>query len=336
MAVVPQLCGFVPSESLVVVSLRGAAQQVGLTMRVDLPPEAAQRALAEQIADRVGADHGCAALVTVWTADAPSGAAGLPGERLVAAVARALRRHRVPTLVRLLVGSDRWWSYDCTGPCCPPEGTPLPAGATPAVDAVSAAHALAGRAVLPSRADLVSSLAPGGAAASQRLEAAASARSRRVQVEGRVAVGREALRAWRRAVDRSPGPGSQLGPEGAASLTVSLGDLLVRDEVLTWALDDDDALLSLLLQLAAASVPPYDVPVCALVAWTAHARGDGALANVALDRALAADPEHGLALLCRSALDAQVQPAQVRALLADARAVLRRQHPWTGVGTVPG
>lgn len=344
--VVPLLCGFVPTESLVVVSLRGRSGQVGLTQRVDLPPPQAGRAVARDVAVRVRADGARAAVVTVWT-DAepePGPAAGrdggpegavLPGSPVAAAVRRALRRQGVDVPVRLLIGRGRWWSYDCSAACCPPEGTPLTAVPSAAADAVRAQGALAGRAVLPSRDALVAALLPPDpVTVVPRLAATAAARERRIAVEGRVAVGRACLAQWRRALARAPQPDAAGGPAGAAQLVVSLADQVVRDTVAGLALEDDAALLGLLLQLAAASCAPFDVPVCTLVGWVAHARGDGALANVALDRALDGDPTYGLARLCRVALDGQVAPRQVRELLADARMLLHRQHPWTAVGTV--
>lgn len=330
-AALPQLCGFVPEESLVLVSLRGPRSRVGLTMRVDLPRPEAERALATQVAARLRADGARRAVVAVVT-DAPDDPDGLPRQRLVTAVERAARRAGVGVTERLLVRGRRWWSYGCADPdCCPPDGTPLDVAPTPALDLVAAQRALTGRAVLPSRDDLVASLAaPRDAALAARLAAADAARRRRTAQEGRVAVGRDALRLWRRALDRALEPGGAvLGAEAAAHLAVCLRDVLVRDTVLTWALDDDEALLALLLRLAAGTPPPHDADLCALVGWTAHLRGEGALANVALDRALAADPAHGLAGLCRQALDAQVGPAAVRSLLQDARAVLGSQHPWT-------
>jgi hypothetical protein len=47
-------------------------------------------------------------------------------------------------------------------------------------------------------------------------------------------------------------------------------------------------------------------------------RGDGALANVALERALAGEPGYSFALLLRAALDACLPPAEVRRLIREA------------------
>ena len=49
-----------------------------------------------------------------------------------------------------------------------------------------------------------------------------------------------------------------------------------------------------------------------LLAFTAWQAGDGALANIAIDRALAADPAYSMALLLRDIMDAGVPPSEAR------------------------
>ena len=98
-----------------------------------------------------------------------------------------------------------------------------------------------------------------------------------------------------------------------------------RDEVATWTLHDRDALMSLLVALARQSVPPYDAPVCTLLAWVAYADGNGGLANVALERVAVSDPDYSMAQLLRQALDAQIPPSQVRRVLRGTRGELRRR-----------
>jgi hypothetical protein len=51
-----------------------------------------------------------------------------------------------------------------------------------------------------------------------------------------------------------------------------------------------------------------------LLAFAALARGDGALAGVALERALSADPGYTMALLICQAIDVGMTPAQVFAI----------------------
>jgi len=331
-AALPHLCGFVPTESLVVVALHGLRRRVGLTMRVDLPSRDNEDLLAADLVDRLAVAGADATMLVLCTEAEASGS--LPRARLVRRFRAAALRGGLDVGDALLVRSGRWWSYVCDDErCCPAEGTPLDSEHSEAVGLVQAHAALEGRAVLASREDLVASLAPpAGAArdaAAAALVEAEHERAAQVCGRGRAATGRCSLTLWRQAVAWAGRPPLDLPAATAATLVVSLGDCLVRDEVLGWVLDDDAALLTLLLSLAAASPAPWDAPVCTLLAWLAHARGDGGLANVALDRALLAQPGYALALLSRQALDGQVLPAQVRELLADSRRVLRTAHPWT-------
>ena len=317
-AVLPSLCGFPPTESLVLLSLRGPRSRLGLTARVDLPGPGDQDGLAGLCAGRMAADGASCVVVVVLSEH---------GRRddLVHAVRAALTERGVGVLEALHVTGGRWSSYTCTGSCCPAEGTPVPA-APPVLGLVQAEQVATGRVVLPSREDLVRSLAPptllAAAAAEQRLEQAGSAWLRSRAEHGVAAARRSTLDHVQALLDRVAA-GTPVGPADAAVLAVGLGDLHARDGVATLILTREDELLSLLGQVARQVVPPDDAPVCTLLAWTAYARGDGALANVALDRALAGRPDYSLALLLRSCLDAGVRPEEVRSLARGTEQVLR-------------
>lgn len=315
-AAVPHLCGFVPTESLVAVSLRGERRRIGLTLRVDLPPDAVAGEAAEQVAARLAADDARAVALVVFTDEAGD----RPRAGLVGALTGAVQDCDITVIEALLVRDGLWSSYTCRHPeCCPAEGTPIPAGG--AVDLLAATAAYDGRAVLRDRDELVASLAPpvllAARAAEQGLDAALVARLADVTERGREAVCAAALTALRDALS--------VPTTEEPALVVSLQDVRVRDEVATWALDDSEQLLSLLMGLARRSVAPYDVPVCTLVALVSWVRGDGALANVALDRALAGDPAYGMALLLRAGLDGQLPPAAVRQWLRETRRSMRPQ-----------
>jgi hypothetical protein len=58
--------------------------------------------------------------------------------------------------------------------------------------------------------------------------------------------------------------------------------------------------------------PGYVAAPASLLAFTAWQAGDGALANLALDRALADQPDYSMALLLRDALAACLPPAAAR------------------------
>lgn len=317
-AVVPLLCGFTPTQSLVVVSLRGPTGRIGLTMRFDLDWAAVDpKGFAEQVAGRLALDGAVRTVLVVLTDQAGPGQA-LPWRDLVDEVGDACLARGTVAQEALLVTGDRWWSYLCADAgCCPPGGTPLSgAPATPAVALVQAERVLGGRVVLASREALAATVAApvqlAAAAAQQHLRDAVRARSGH---DGACLRARD-VAAARALLDHVEAGGS-VGAGAAAALAVSCGDVHVRDEVATWCLDRHEPLLSLLLQVARRVVPPYDPPVLALVAWTAYAQGDGGLANVALERCLSSDPAYALGVLLRQALDRQLPPRAVRRLLTD-------------------
>ena len=121
---------------------------------------------------------------------------------------------------------------------------------------------------------------------------------------GQVAV-RDAIRRYR--------DGAQVGTEHAAWLTVALRQLRVRDDA--WARMEPGhriAHLQLWTDLTRLARPGYVAAPAALLAFVAWQSGDGALANVALDRALADNPRYSMALLLREALDSGAPPAMAR------------------------
>lgn len=328
---IPHLCGFRPHESLVLVSLRGERKRVGLTLRFDLPPADAEAALAREGAERLRADAARRAVAVVYT-EAPDDDAGLVRGRLVEQLVERCEHVGIGIDDALLVRADRWLSYRCDDPvCCPVDGTPLAHAAdSSTLGLVAAAQAADGRAVLASREALAASIAApqllARASAEQALDRAdACHRADRLD-RGRQAVLSAAIDRFRVVLDRYTDPPGRVDLEESAALIVALHDVLVRDEVATWALRDRDALLSLLTDLARHAVPPYDAPVCTLLAWVAYAEGNGGLANVALERVLASTPDYSMAQLLRQALDAQIPPDQVRRVLRGTRSELRRHR----------
>lgn len=296
-AALPVLLGFVPRESVVLVCLDGT--RIGLTVRCDLPPAALAGALVDDLRRRLaraGAGRVHAFLCTEEPGDDP-------WPRL-----SALLRGLPAELVDLvLVRDGRWRSLLCADTaCCPSDGLPLPEQA-PALTLVRAEAALRGRAVLPDRSALVAALRPPVVPPEvlAALGATELALAQEVVQDGRAACRARLLDAFREALVKGRGSGE---------LAVALHDVRVRDAVLAWSLRREERLLTLLLDLARTTPAPYDAPVCACLAWVAYQRGDGALTQVALDRALATDAQHGLAVLLQQALDGQVPPRTLRAV----------------------
>jgi hypothetical protein len=102
--------------------------------------------------------------------------------------------------------------------------------------------------------------------------------------------------------------GGRLSDADAARLSVLISDLRVRDEA--WALiDPADTGPHLALWTDMTRRAVTNVAACAsLLAFAAWTAGNGALANIALDRALDADPGYSMAHLITEALQAGLPP----------------------------
>lgn len=332
-AAVPVLLGFRPRESLVVIALGGpSGRRVGLTLRADLPPPddpggGAVRAVAARLAGHLTLDEPDAAAVVLFGGGSGPGGPG-PG---AAAAARCTcdALEAVGIEVRTVLwaaAAERGAPWACLGRCgC--SGT-LP---DPSATATAAAAAGAGQVLYRDRAEL------------ERLVAAGDpARIRR----------REALlrRSVARRLDRlgalaEPGPGVRAGPDpfevletalrdaAAGNLALSdervlaLADALagpgVRDAVLRRCVGDADgsgsgappvraAAETLWAALCRELPDPEAAEPAALLAVCALLRGDGALANVALDRAERSWPGHRLTRLVRAVASAGLRPSLVR------------------------
>jgi hypothetical protein len=246
-------------------------------------------------------------------------------DRVVAPVAAALRSRAAEagiTLTEVLRAEDgRYWSYVCSNPdCCPPEGTPFDVADHPATRAFAAS----GRRVLASREELAATIAPaeGDLAAAMRsateqAEREVAARvGRMVPVRHRIvrrrlvaAVGQpmtaDAIRRYR--------AGETIDPEAAGWLVVALRELRVRDDAWARMLPEHNAAHTRLwADLTRLAPPGYVAAPATLLAFVAWQAGDGALGNVALDRALADDRGYSMARLVRRALDCGAPPSMAR------------------------
>ncbi|HEX6577180.1 MAG TPA: DUF4192 family protein, partial [Jiangellaceae bacterium] len=69
----------------------------------------------------------------------------------------------------------------------------------------------------------------------------------------------------------------------------------------------------------------HAAPVCTVLASVAYQQGDGALAGVALERALRCDPGYTMARMLATMLHGQIKPARLRSLSRTVRRDLRRR-----------
>ncbi|WP_434742180.1 DUF4192 domain-containing protein [Micromonospora sp. SH-82] len=346
-AAVPYLLGFHPVDSVVVIAFRG--QRIVFAARADLP--------------EVGTDPGLPArhLVEVLgrqDAEATTLVGYGPPTRVtpsIDAVRAALDDTDLVLIDALRVTDGRYWSYLCTSPgCCPPEGTAY----DPMSSEVSVAAIYAGQVALPDRAALSAQVAPVTGSARTAMRDATDRAGQRLQrlldeaspVEaepvgqtdpGLAEVEREALdAAGRKAVRdtlRRHRRGGHLTDDEVAWLSLLLVHLPVRDHAWerTDGRDEDIALWSDVLRRVDPELSAAPASLLAFAAWRA---GQGALAAVTLERALAEHPDYSLALFLDDLLRRGTPPSRLDgwpgtvAADADARsdaktdAVVRARH----------
>jgi hypothetical protein len=312
LAVIPHLLGFTPTRSLVIAGARGPRHRIDVTLRFDLP-DPPDHTLAEAIAGQAisvltGQDFTTAVVIGYG-----------PGE-LVTPVADTLRDALAGTSVRvhdiLRVENGRYWSYVCSNPeCCPAEGVPFDPGTHPAAAILAG---FSGRQVLASREQLAARFAPvtGNAAEAMRQE---TTRAERIAAR-LLAEATQAGDTSRPVIDRGLGAvqaaigiyrdgGSISLASQFAWLALALSSLRVRDDA--WARMDPehrDDHLRLWTDLTRHAQPGYVAAPASLLAFTAWQVGNGALANLALDRAEADDPGYSMAHLLRDTLTAGAPP----------------------------
>ena len=306
LASIPHLLGFTPTASLVVVGATGVGG-VQVAFRYDLPDPPESTVVADIAAHAVSVLAHQQLTIVI--------AVGYGPGRLVTPLADALRgavpRAGVRLHDMLRVEDGRYWSYLCTNPeCCPAEGVPF----NPAAHEAARVLAASGQPVLPSRDALAATIAPltgpGAETMRQATQQAERAASRLITRRGRGALDRPGLTAVRAAIGLYRDGGSVVPAIGYAWLALVLTRLRIRDDA--WARMDPkhrDAHRRLWTDVVRRAQPGYVAAPACLLAFTAWQGGEGALANIALDRALADDPGYSMALLLRDILDAGAPPS---------------------------
>ncbi|TVS83847.1 DUF4192 domain-containing protein [Mycobacterium helveticum] len=319
-AALPAVLGFVPENSLVLVSLDGG--ELGSVLRVDLSDKLADRIahLAE-----VAATAEPEAAIAVVVAEAGARCPGCNEEyrHLCAALTEALSQHNIELwaahVVDRVAAGGRWHCVDGCGA----------AGAVddPSASPLAAAAVLDGRRLYPRRADLQAVIAIEDPQHTGELtdlvgrEAAAREVAHRGDPTGcsRRDVER-ALAAAARVADGRPLPEAELARLGCA-----LTDVQVRDSLYALAVGERAGEAESLWALLARTLPPpWRVEALVLLAFSAYARGDGPLAGVSLEAALRCDPEHRMAGMLDTALQSGMRPEHIRELALTGYRLARR------------
>jgi hypothetical protein len=311
---VPYLLGFHPDSSMVIIGTSGPRSTVHVTQRFPLhrPATLCLTEFNAEQAVRVLASEECARAFVV----------GYGPEDRVAPFARQFRdqavEHGIAVPEILRTAGQRYWSYVCTdSTCCPPEGTPYELTPNPELACLLAAGVPE---VFASRDGLAAQVAPvtgTDATAMQRATRRARARVVRLleqtptsadQLSAHALVIVEGITAVQVAIERFQ-QGGDLTLNEAAWLAVVLRDIQVRDDA--WSRLEAEGCkenLRLLLDLTRLARRGYVAAPATLLAFVAWQSGNGALANVALDRAMADDRNYTLARTIRWAVNLGAHP----------------------------
>jgi hypothetical protein len=309
-AALPAVLGFVPENSLVLVSVGGG--ELGAVLRVDLSEGLVDRVghLAE-VAAAAEPEAAIAVIVDAEGAHCP----GCNGEHrhLCAALSEALSQYKIElwaahVVDRVAVGG-RWHCVDGCGS--------FGAVDDPSASPLAAAAVLDGRRLYPRRADLQSVIAVDDPAHSAELaeavrqQAATRELAHRADPRGR---SRRDVENAMAAAARVAG-GQTLSDVELAELGCALRDVQVRDTLYALAVGESAGQAESLWALLARTLPqPWRVEALVLLAFSAYARGDGPLAGVSLEAALRCEPDHRMAGMLDTALQSGLRPEDIREL----------------------
>lgn len=309
-AALPAVLGFVPENSLILVSLGDG--RLGSVMRVDLSEELADRM--EHLAEVAAAAAPEAVIAVIVDADgAHCPSCNEEYRQLSAVLAEALSQHNIELWATHLVDQvalgGRWHCVEgcgSSGLVDDPASSPL-----------AAAAVLEGRRLYPRRADLQAVVAPDDQACSDALAGVV----RRQAGRRRAAHRAHPVRCTRADVETAMSAasrvaaGESLSDTELATLGCALSDAQVRDILYALAVGESAGEVESLWALLARTLPsPWRVEALVLIAFSAYARGDGPLAGVSLQEALRCEPDHRMAGMLDTALQSGLRPEDIRDL----------------------
>jgi hypothetical protein len=331
---IPYLLGFHPCNSVVLVGFaepaldRGSTHRVEVVLRADLPFGPVGTDDLRALITALRRSPVQTVVCVVFTDDGlPEGSVRSPFAELTEHLGSVLSDTGIELMDVLLASHDRWWSLLCADPtCCPPAGLDRAVGYSQ-----SAAQAtVAGLVALEDRDQLRAQF--DGLADEERhaldgqLADAENRMTRALLDNGLRRLRRTDLNALFRSAERlglaecadpveergsvraSAGRAarSPLTPAQLARFGVALTDLTMRDEV--WLGIDERSVDALLRELFRRLPAPYDATPLFLYGWQLWREGNGALACMAAERALASDAQCSAATLLLCAVEGGLNP----------------------------
>ena len=334
-AAVPALLGFRPRRSLVACLLLRSdrypgAVYLGAVARHDLDVTGCGVwvRLASQLAALCGQENAMGVVVLIVDDRATAPRADRAGRRAArhlelarvladALDARGVLLTEVWAVPEIGGGAD-WWSV----PAPHRHGRQ----SDPAASPVAVAQVLDGRPIRNSRSELTAAVAPDAelsASVGATLGTAAEVAQRRFRrallADDPRSYSRESLTMVLRRISAAAA-GAQATPRELADVAVAVRDTTVRDALFAVVLGTQaTAAETLWARACRGSTGPDRAELAALFGYSAYARGDGPLAGIAFDAALAADPSHRIAQLLDAALRTGMRPTDVRKLAYSGR-----------------
>lgn len=305
-AALPAVLGFVPEQSLVVVTLDGG--EMGCVMRVDLSDDL--RHNIDHLAEVAAAAGPDSAIAVVVDADGAGCHTCHDDYReVVDALALALAEHGVQLLaahvVDRIAAGGHWHCVDGCG-----SGGLIE---DPAASPLAAAAVLEGRRLYAGRDELTAVIAPDPDRAAELaacIERTADERGEDRTDADAAADVEGALNTVARMRD-----GDEPTDRELARLACALADLRVRDTLYALAVGEHAVSAESLWALLSRVLPsPWRVEALVLLAFSAYARGDGPLAGISLEAALRCGSGHRMAGMLDRALQSGMRPEQIREL----------------------
>lgn len=316
LAAIPFLIGYHPTDSLVIVSLKEDC--VGMAMRVDYPDiDAAHCAEAfDALVFHLVREGAQGALIVAYVPEDRN-----DGVEILGNISTALSRVEIPIRESLLIANGRWRSVLCGDQeCCPADGNELPeiSSSRVAVEQVAEGRPMPygdreGMADSISSLSLASDVDFISQVGESRIDPECN-QLQKVQRIGALAV----LDLASRFIAGSLGRDFASDEKLSAQVLGCLSDIQVRDFALG---SHDDASIEIywtmwryLIRIAPSG---FIAPVASLLAALSYEKGEGALAQRCLDRALADDPSYSLAGLLRRVFNAGWPPESFGAMRRD-------------------
>jgi hypothetical protein len=307
LATVPFLIGYQPSDSIVLMALTD--ESISMAMRIDFP-DSLTKSEAAGLAARIASERADAVLMVSYIPDLFDGA-----EQVLEVLSAALLAHELLLRESIIVVAGRWRSLVCAdSSCCPIEGSPLPelTESRVAVEEIANGKPLP----FPDLATMAESIAsfPNDLALIEMIS-----RIESIDYAGDALPSqREGAAAVTDFIHDFATDGICRDRRLVATLLVRLQDLQVRDYALGVMNDAERELHYVAWRWLLRRAPEgYVAAPATLFAVACYERGDGALANLALERARADQPNYTLTNLLSQVFRSGQPPALFRELRAE-------------------